>query len=55
MQNLESEIKEAIKLTQQVIDEREAIMPEDLTGMTRSLKKQVKELEGMLEVLVRTA
>lgn len=50
MNNLQ-EIKEAIKLTNQVIEEREAIMPEDLTGVTKSLKKQVKELECMLATL----
>jgi len=51
MNNLEK-IKEAIKLTNLVIEEREELMPEDLTGVTKSLKKQVKELECMLTTLV---
>lgn len=50
MNTLEN-IKEAIELTNQVIKEREELMPEDLTGMTRSLKAQVKELECMLTTL----
>jgi len=49
------EIKEAIKFTNAVIAEREEIMPEDLTGMTRSLKAQVKKLECMLRTLAHTA
>ena len=52
MNTLEN-IKEAIELTNQVIKEREELMPEDLTGMTKSLKKQVKELECMLATLVK--
>ena len=54
MQNLK-EIKEAIDLTNLVIEERESIMPEDLTGVTKSLKKQVQVLENMYALLVKTA
>ncbi len=47
--NISKNIKEAIELTNQVIKEREELMPEDPTGVTKSLKKQVKELECMLK------
>ena len=51
--NNSKEIKEAIKFTNAVIAEREELMPEDMTGMTRSLKAQVRKLELMLDTLAK--